>query len=147
MLLISYPNNGPHSFHLSIHSLSFFLFLVQYHSDLALWCVWQLTNQLYIAARTSKYDLMVTQFILAKSVVGIKFNAPPPHCSWWWFPFPVKVTYLWWYRVYIEKTYLGSHQTGLIIFDYNGARYFSMGPLVEILCYFEVYLKVILVKL
>ena len=59
----------------------------------------------------------------------------------WWFPFPVKVTYLWWYRVCIEKTYLGSHQTGLIIFDYNGARYFFMGPLVEILCYFEVYLK------
>ena len=26
-------------------------------------------------------SLVVTQFILAKSVVGIKFNAPPPHCS------------------------------------------------------------------
>ena len=27
-------------------------------------------------------SLVVTQFILAKSVVGIKFNAPP-HCSCW----------------------------------------------------------------
>ena len=42
---------------------------------------WMLFDVMTYVVVETLGSLVVTQFILAKSVVGIKFNAPPPHCS------------------------------------------------------------------
>ena len=43
---------------------------------------WMLFDVMTYVVVETLGSLVVTQFILAKSVVGIKFNAPP-HCSCW----------------------------------------------------------------